>query len=87
MRMALSSKVRQLLMGMGAYAQTTKGFDRVAKAVSRKKMKGNTLSGEKYLLLAEFSVRTVSLHDLSLEQLSKTLHFRKILLGQAEKAY
>ena len=40
-------KVRQLLMGMGAYAQTTKGFDRVAKAVSRKKMKGNTPSGAK----------------------------------------
>lgn len=34
-------------MGMGAYAQTTKGFDRVAKAVSRKKMKGNTPSGAK----------------------------------------
>ena len=46
-KMALSSKVRQLLMGMGAYAQTTKGFDRVAKAVSRKKMKGNTPSGAK----------------------------------------
>ena len=45
--MALSSKVRQLLMGMGAYAQTTKGFDRVAKAVSRKRMKGNTPSGAK----------------------------------------
>lgn len=44
-KMALSSKVRQLLMGMGAYAKTTKGFDRVAKAVSRKKMKGNTPSG------------------------------------------
>ena len=48
--MASSSKVRQLLMGMGAYAKTTKGFDRVAKAVSRKKMKGNTPSGAELII-------------------------------------
>ena len=33
-KMAASSKVRQLLMGIAAHAKTTKTFDRVAKEVN-----------------------------------------------------
>lgn len=46
-------------MGMGAYAKTTKGFDRVAKAVSRKKMKGNTPSGAELIIQTDWIIKVV----------------------------